>query len=143
MLGVAEKPGPAQARALEQRYGRRNLFLLEGRARLTAAFIGFVRDHLSLPHSEPKLSLAIAAWAATHPVHVVETSVDVTDLGALAAPEDSVYPCDGDMAWAGLISPACVASQPRRTARESGVGGIPWRFDEQHPGTLRPRRSVR
>lgn len=65
MLGVAEKPGPAQARALEQRYGRRNLFLLEGRARLTAAFIGFVRDHLSLPHSEPKLSLAIAAWAAT------------------------------------------------------------------------------
>ena len=41
MIDLAEKPAPDAARALEQRYGTRNLLLLEGRARLTAGFIRF------------------------------------------------------------------------------------------------------
>ncbi len=41
MTSLAEKPGPALARALERRSGRGNLFLLEGRVRLTAAFTEF------------------------------------------------------------------------------------------------------
>ncbi len=43
MIGLAEKPGPARARAMERRYGHGNLFLLDGRARLTAAFVQFAR----------------------------------------------------------------------------------------------------
>jgi UTP-glucose-1-phosphate uridylyltransferase len=85
MTGLTEKPGPAQARELERRYGHGNLLLLEGRARLTAAFVDFARTHTPPPGTEPKLALAIAAYAASHPVRVVETSGDVIDLGALAA----------------------------------------------------------
>jgi UTP-glucose-1-phosphate uridylyltransferase len=93
MLGLAEKPGRAQARALECRYGRRNLLLLEGRARLTAAFTDFARARILPSRTEPKLSLAIAAYAASHPVRVVETSADVTDLGALAEPDPGSTAC--------------------------------------------------
>jgi UTP-glucose-1-phosphate uridylyltransferase len=89
LVGLAEKPGPAQAQALEQRHDRRNLFLLEGRARLTAAFTSFARSRLMSSSGEPKLSLALAAWARTHPVHIVETTTGVIDLGALAAPRRS------------------------------------------------------
>ena len=78
------KTQPGAGPALEQRYGRRNLFLLEGRARLTATFTSFARSRLAPSGGEPKLSLALAAWARTHPVHIVETTVDVIDLGALA-----------------------------------------------------------
>jgi UTP-glucose-1-phosphate uridylyltransferase len=87
MTSLAEKPGPALARALERRYGRGNLCLLEGRAAFTPAFTEFARARLTVPGTEPKLSLAVAAYAASHPVHVVETRADVTDLGALAVPE--------------------------------------------------------
>jgi hypothetical protein len=85
MTGLTEKPDPVQARTLERRYSRGNLLLLEGRARLTAAFVDFARARTPSPGTEPKLALAIAADAASHPVRVVETSGDVIDLGALAA----------------------------------------------------------
>lgn len=85
LVSLAEKPGPAQVRALERHYGRRNLFLLEGRARLTAAFTNYARNRLSPSGSEPKLSLTLATWARTHPVRIVETAADVIDLGVLAA----------------------------------------------------------
>jgi UTP-glucose-1-phosphate uridylyltransferase len=84
LVSLVEKPSPAQAQALERHHGRRNLFLLEGRARLTATFTSFARSRLTPSGGEPKLSLALAAWARTHPVHIVETTVDVIDLGALA-----------------------------------------------------------
>jgi UTP-glucose-1-phosphate uridylyltransferase len=103
MIGLAEKPGPAQARELERHYGRRNLLLLEGRARLTATFTDFARARISPSHAEPKLALAIAAYAASHPVRIVETSADVTDLGALAVPDagSTVSPPATGLAWAG------------------------------------------
>jgi UTP-glucose-1-phosphate uridylyltransferase len=85
MTGLTEKPGPSQARALERRYGRGNLLLLEGRARLTAAFVQFARARTPPPGTELKLALAIAAYAASHPVRIVDASGDVIDLGALAA----------------------------------------------------------
>ena len=84
MAALAEKPGPAHARALERRYGSENLFLLEGRARITATFVSFARTHPPITGSEPKLALALAAYALTYPVHIVETTSDVADLGALA-----------------------------------------------------------
>lgn len=88
MAELAEKPGPQAARAMERRYGFNNLFLLEGRMRLTGAFTEFARGHKPPAFTEPKLALALAAYATSHPVHVIETSEDVTDLGAPPANPD-------------------------------------------------------
>jgi hypothetical protein len=81
---LVEKPGPAQARELEEQHGSGNLFLLEGRTRLTARFIQFARgrEHAA-PGSEPKLALAIGAYARDHPVVAVLVGSEVIDLGAL------------------------------------------------------------
>jgi UTP-glucose-1-phosphate uridylyltransferase len=81
MLDLAEKPALHTARALEQRYGTANLLVLEGRARLTAGFIGFARGYRAPAGTEPKLALALAAYARTHPVAVTTTSGQVIDLG--------------------------------------------------------------
>jgi UTP-glucose-1-phosphate uridylyltransferase len=81
MIDLAEKPAPHIARALERRYGTANLLLLEGRARLTADFTGFARSHRAPVGTEPKLALALAAYARTHPVFVTNTSAQVIDLG--------------------------------------------------------------
>jgi len=93
MLGLAEKPSPHAARALERRYGTGNLLLLEGRARLTAGFIRFARGYQPSAGTEPKLALAIAAYARTHPVAVTTTSSKVIDLGTgppgLLAPDQA------------------------------------------------------
>lgn len=86
MVSLAEKPGPVQAQALERRYGQRNLFLLEGRARLTAGFTDFARARTTASGSEPKLSLSLAAWARLRSVRIVETTAGGIDLGVLAAP---------------------------------------------------------
>ena len=83
MIELAEKPSPRAARAMERRYGYGNLFLLEGRMRLTADFIDFARDQNPSASAEPKLALALAAYATSRPVHIIETSEDVTDLGTL------------------------------------------------------------
>lgn len=79
---LAEKPDPLVVQLLERRYGMSNLFLLEGRTRLTPAFIAHARARRSPDDTEPKLALAIAAWARTNPVVVTPTSSHVIDLGA-------------------------------------------------------------
>jgi UTP-glucose-1-phosphate uridylyltransferase len=82
MYDLAEKPGPSAARSLEQRYGTSSLLLLEGRARLTPGFIRFARTYRAPAGTEPKLALAIAAYARTHTVVVSTTTSQVIDLGA-------------------------------------------------------------
>jgi UTP-glucose-1-phosphate uridylyltransferase len=109
MIGLTEKPDPAEARALERRYGTGNLLLLEGRARLTAAFVDFTRIRISTARTEPKLALTIEAYAASHPVRIVETSADVIDLGALAAPDpgDAASSRSARLTWAcGMMTTA-------------------------------------
>jgi UTP-glucose-1-phosphate uridylyltransferase len=86
MIDLAEKPAPHTARALERRYGTANLLLLEGRTRLTAGFIGFARSYRAPAGTEPKLALALAAYARTHPVFVTKTSAQVIDLGTVSDP---------------------------------------------------------
>jgi UTP-glucose-1-phosphate uridylyltransferase len=81
MHDLAEKPSPSTARSLEQRYGAGNLLLLEGRARLTAGFIRFARSYQPPAGTEPKLALALAAYARTDPVVVATTTSHVIDLG--------------------------------------------------------------
>jgi UTP-glucose-1-phosphate uridylyltransferase len=90
MIDLAEKPGPQTARAMERRYGRTNLFLLEGRMRLTAGFTEFARGHNPPASTEPKLALTLAAYAASHPVHIAETTEEVTDLGESSANPDNL-----------------------------------------------------
>jgi UTP-glucose-1-phosphate uridylyltransferase len=81
MHDLAEKPSPTVARSLEQRYGAGNLLLLEGRARLTAGFLRFARSYQPPAGTEPKLALALAAYARTHSVVVAATTSHVIDLG--------------------------------------------------------------
>lgn len=81
MQELAEKPDPFAAGELERRHGTTSLFLLEGRVRLTPLFIRAARSLQSSPGVEPKLSLAIAEWARTHPVIVTPTLGQVIDLG--------------------------------------------------------------
>lgn len=86
---LVEKPRPAQARELEEQHGPGSLLMLEGRARLTAGFIEFARasqQAVRAPGGEPKLALAIGAYASDHPVLAVPTSGEAIDLGTPAAP---------------------------------------------------------
>jgi UTP-glucose-1-phosphate uridylyltransferase len=78
---LAEKPDPPAARALERRHGTASLFLLEGRVRLTPAFIRWAGNRQMPGGAEPKLALAIADWARTHPVIVTPYTSHVIDLG--------------------------------------------------------------
>nr|WP_090946422.1 hypothetical protein [Nonomuraea jiangxiensis] len=85
MVELVEKPGQCAARALEECYGPDNLMLLEGRARVDGDFIDYARTYLSEPSGEPRLSLALAAYAHKRPVHVVCTTSEVVDLGTPTA----------------------------------------------------------
>jgi UTP-glucose-1-phosphate uridylyltransferase len=81
MTGLIEKPGPTAAQRLERHHGTDNLFLLEGRTRLTTDFIDFARTYRGPSDTEPKLALALGIYARTKPVIVIPTNADVTDLG--------------------------------------------------------------
>ncbi|MFB8763854.1 transcriptional regulator [Nocardiopsis alba] len=80
-VGLVEKPDASTSQELESRYGRANLALLEGRARADRNFLDFLHTYRH-PAGEPKLSLAIAAYARTAPVRVLRSDTPVTDLGA-------------------------------------------------------------
>lgn len=81
ILGLVEKPDVLTAQTLEARHGRSNLALLEGRARVGRAFLDFLHTYRH-PDGEPKLSLAIAAYAQKEPIRVLRSDTPVTDLGA-------------------------------------------------------------
>jgi NDP-sugar pyrophosphorylase family protein len=78
---LIEKPGLTAVIDLERRYGAGRLRLLEGRARLTAQFVSFARGYRAPPGTEPKLALALAAYARHCPVSVITTTSQVIDLG--------------------------------------------------------------
>lgn len=81
VVGLVEKPDALTAQELEARHGRANLALLEGRARVGRAFLDFLHTYRN-PDGEPKLSLAVAAYARTAPVRVLRADTPVTDLGS-------------------------------------------------------------
>jgi len=85
MVDLVEKPSYDTACDLEERHGRGRLWLLEGRARLTSAFIKHLSG-LQLPEgTEPKLSLALRSYCHRRPVIIITTSSPVIDLGAPAS----------------------------------------------------------
>jgi len=78
---LTEKPLPERARELEDEHGPSNLWLLEGRARLTRQFVGQLR-RMSRSGGEPKLSLELGQYGKSEPVRLVVTHSTVTDLGS-------------------------------------------------------------
>ncbi len=82
MIGLVEKPTHEQAQRLEETHGTANLRLLEGRVRLTADFISFIRTRTELALREPKLALTFNAYARTNPILVLTTTARVVDLGS-------------------------------------------------------------
>ncbi|MBB6172137.1 hypothetical protein HNR23_002197 [Nocardiopsis mwathae] len=54
---------------------------MTGRARVSRSFLDFLHAHRH-PGGEPKLSLALSAFAKTAPVRVRRVDTPVTDLGA-------------------------------------------------------------
>jgi UTP-glucose-1-phosphate uridylyltransferase len=105
---LVEKPSPAQARALEETHGPGSLLMLEGRAQLTGRFLEFARSRQhAVPGAEPKLALAIGAYAREHPVVAVPAGGGVIDLGApeaAAGGEPSRYPAACQPSAAGARS---------------------------------------
>lgn len=90
---LVEKPDAAQARDLEETHGPENLLMLEGRIRATPAFLEAARSRqYASPGTEPRIALAIGAYAREHPVLAVPVRGDVIDLGA---PEVTVPAIDG------------------------------------------------
>lgn len=83
LADLIEKPCPERARELEDDHGPENLWLLEGRARLTRQFVDRLRHAPMSPGTEPKLSLAIRWHAASEPVRLIATGSTVTDLGSM------------------------------------------------------------
>jgi UTP-glucose-1-phosphate uridylyltransferase len=82
---LVEKPLRDRARELEDEYGKSNLWLLEGRARLSGKFVDHLRGARMKTDAEPKLSLAIGRYADREPVRLIVTHSAVTDLGSSAA----------------------------------------------------------
>jgi hypothetical protein len=85
---LVEKPDHARALQLVTEYGPDRLRLLEGRFRLPTAFVsalhaGRLDDGAG---GEPRLSSAVAAWAARRTVRVATTATGVVDLGVPPVP---------------------------------------------------------
>jgi UTP-glucose-1-phosphate uridylyltransferase len=81
LADLIEKPQPERARELEDEHGPSNLWLLEGRARLTRHFVDRLR-RMSCSGCEPKLALELGQYGKSEPVHLVVTHSTVTDLGS-------------------------------------------------------------
>ncbi|MEU1303936.1 sugar phosphate nucleotidyltransferase [Streptomyces shenzhenensis] len=81
MLGLVEKPGRPEACRLLAEHGADSLRLLQGRMRITQNLLNDLSAAEAGSASEPKLSLALAAYARAHPVDVVTTTQPMTDLG--------------------------------------------------------------
>jgi len=103
LTSLVEKPGPDQAEDLLHTHGPDRLRLLEGRFRLPADLVEQLHGSHDAHPGEPRLSLALAAYARTRPVHVVTTTAAVLDLGLPATccrPERPITaaasPCAGN-----------------------------------------------
>lgn len=82
MAAVVEKPDSTQIADLLTRFGSDRLRLLEGRFRISADLLSWLRCSVTRPTSgEPRLSVELAAYGRTRPVNVITTESPVVDLG--------------------------------------------------------------
>ncbi|MGW2594272.1 hypothetical protein ACWCXC_28965, partial [Streptomyces sp. NPDC001515] len=89
MVALVEKPGHEQAAQLAAKHGTGNLRLLQGRMRVTPQLSAHVAATARRTEGEPKLSLAIAAYARSHRVDVITHTTPLTDLGQPNRQEDA------------------------------------------------------
>ncbi|MYQ46558.1 hypothetical protein GTW40_16095 [Streptomyces sp. SID4985] len=82
MATIVEKPDPLHARQLADDHGPDNLRLLLGRVRLTPGLLHHMSAAARRTATEPRLSLALAAYARHHRVDVVTSHMPMVDLGA-------------------------------------------------------------
>ncbi|WP_331726068.1 sugar phosphate nucleotidyltransferase [Streptomyces sp. NBC_01012] len=82
MAELVEKPDAARAADLAAEHGADRLRLLQGRARLTPGLLHHLTAVARRAATEPKLSLALAAYARHHSVAVVTHTRTMIDLGA-------------------------------------------------------------
>ncbi|MEL5954100.1 NTP transferase domain-containing protein [Streptomyces sp. CLV115] len=81
MAGLVEKPDRAHAARLAAHHGTDRPRLLQGRVRLTPELLHHLRAIARHSASEPKLSIALAAYALNHSVRVVTNTTPMIDLG--------------------------------------------------------------
>jgi hypothetical protein len=87
---AGRKPDSGQAKTLEDQHGTGSLLMPEGRPADRAVY-RFARDHQhAAPSSEPKVALALSAYALEHRVVAVPADAEVIDLGIQAVP----VPCE-------------------------------------------------
>jgi UTP-glucose-1-phosphate uridylyltransferase len=91
LIDLVEKPCPQRSRRLENEHGPANLWLLEGRARLTRHFIDELRRMPVESGAEPKLSRALRRHATRAPIRLVVTHSAAIDLGGPATDGSSPF----------------------------------------------------
>ncbi|MFD8915547.1 hypothetical protein [Streptomyces sp. NPDC059575] len=128
MAALVEKPDPPHARQLADDHGPDNLRLLLGRVRLTPGLLHHMSATAHRTATEPRLSLALAAYARHHRVDIVTVHTPMVDLGAPDPARPHVTPYGArqvqrgrpsamrpaDAATAGLSSQAAAAGLGRR-----------------------------
>ncbi|MGY3676748.1 sugar phosphate nucleotidyltransferase [Streptomyces sp. TE33382] len=92
MAALVEKPDPLHAQQLADDHGPDNLRLLLGRVRLTPALLHYMSATARRTATEPRLSLALAAYARRHRVDVVTSRTPMVDLGAPEPAQPRVTP---------------------------------------------------
>ncbi|MFF1420646.1 hypothetical protein [Streptomyces sp. NPDC058280] len=84
MAGLVEKPDPVHAAQLAADYGPDNLRLLLGRVRLTPGLLHYLASASRRTAGEPRLSLALAAYARRR-IDIVTSHSPMMDLAPEAA----------------------------------------------------------
>ncbi|MGW5234607.1 sugar phosphate nucleotidyltransferase [Streptomyces nodosus] len=92
MAALVEKPDPLHAQQLAADHGPDNLRLLLGRVRLTPGLLRYMSAAARQTTTEPRLSLALAAYARHHRVDVVTSNTPMVDLGAPEPTQSHVTP---------------------------------------------------
>lgn len=82
MAALVEKPDPAHAAQLAADHGPDNLRLLLGRVCLTPELLRYLSAAARRTATEPRLSLALAAYARHHRIDIITNNNPITDLGA-------------------------------------------------------------
>ncbi|WP_330457413.1 hypothetical protein OIB37_11185 [Streptomyces sp. NBC_00820] len=82
MAALVEKPDPLHAKQLAAEHGPDALRLLLGRVRLTPGLLHHMSAAARRTITEPRLSLALAAYARHHRVDVITHETPMVDLGA-------------------------------------------------------------
>lgn len=81
VIDIVEKPNRSVALQLVRQWGKENLFMLEGRFRLTKDFLDSISFESCRDGMEPKLSYALRNYARSNTVKLMLSDDVLTDVG--------------------------------------------------------------